>query len=76
MDKPAGISDLIAQALATPDYATEKKLCQQAVKMLVDDSTVIPVYISIGSYVLQKNVPDTNFSNLGRWTPGQALISK
>ena len=78
--KPAGLGDLITKALTTPDYATEKSLCQQAVKMLVDDCTVIPAYISPANYILQKNVHDTHFSNLGgagfRWSPETAWISK
>ena len=71
--KPAGLGDLVSQALTTSDYATEKSLCQQAVKLMVDDCTVIPAYISPANYVTQKNVHDTHFSNLGgsgfRWTP-------
>jgi peptide/nickel transport system substrate-binding protein len=78
--KPAGLTDLISQAIATPDYATEKSLCQQAVKLMVDDATTIPIYIQPASYVEQPNVHDTNFSNLGgsgfRWTPQLAWISK
>jgi peptide/nickel transport system substrate-binding protein len=78
--KPAGLGDLITQVLTTSDYNTEKTLAQKAVKMLVDDCTVIPAYISAANYVLQKNVHDTHFSNLGgagfRWTPELAWIGK
>lgn len=80
MAKPAGLTDLIEKALATPDYNTEKGLCQQAVKLIVDDSTAVPLFIQSASYVLRNTVHDTNFSNLGgsgfRWTPGTAWLSK
>jgi peptide/nickel transport system substrate-binding protein len=80
LNKSTALTDLITKVVATPDYATEKSLAQQAVKMLVDDCTTIPVFIQPANYVLQKNVRDTNFSNLGgsgfRWSPGQAWLSK
>jgi peptide/nickel transport system substrate-binding protein len=78
--KPAGLTDLIAKVLATPDYATEKTLAQQAVKMMVDDCTTIPVYVSMEHFLLQNDVHGTNYNNLGgsglRWTPGQAWLSR
>jgi peptide/nickel transport system substrate-binding protein len=80
MAKPAGFTDLVDQALATPDYAAEKTICQKALKMLIDDCTTIPAYIKPMAYILQKNVHDTNFSNVGgggfRWTPGQTWLEK
>jgi peptide/nickel transport system substrate-binding protein len=78
--KPAGLQDLIAQALATSDFEVEKKLCQQALTMLTDDCTGIPIYIGDASYALQKNVRDTGFDQLGgsgfRWTVQKAWMSK
>jgi ABC-type transport system substrate-binding protein len=78
--KPAALEDLINKATATPDYATEKSLCQQAVKLLVDDATAIPVYISPASYVLNPNVHDTHFDSLAgagfRWSVQTAWLSK
>jgi peptide/nickel transport system substrate-binding protein len=80
LNKPAALTDLITKVAATPDYATEKSLAQQAVKILVDDCTTIPVFIQPANYVLQKNVHDTRFSNLGgsgfRWSPQTAWLSK
>lgn len=80
MVKPAGLTDLIDKALATPDYATEKALCQQAVKMIVDDCTAIPLYIPSANFVLKPYVHDTYFSNRGgsgfRWSPNTAWLSK
>jgi len=78
--KPAELGDLITKSLTTPDYATEKALCQQTVKLMVDDCTTIPVYITPANYLLAKNVHDTKFSNLGgsgfRWSPKTAWLSK
>jgi peptide/nickel transport system substrate-binding protein len=78
--KPAGLQDLIVQALATPDFNTEKTLCQQCVTMLTNDCTAIPIYIGDASYALQKNVHDTGFDQLGgsgfRWTVQKAWLSK
>jgi len=78
--KPAGLTDLIAQVLATPDYNTEKTLSQKAVKMLTDDCTAVPLFIMPASYALQKNVNDTGFDQLGgsgfRWTVQKAWMSK
>ena len=78
--KPAGLQDLIVQALATPDFNTEKTLCQQAVTILTNDCTGIPIYIGDASYALQKNVHDTGFDQLGgsgfRWTAQKAWMSK
>jgi peptide/nickel transport system substrate-binding protein len=80
MAKSTALTDVVTQALATPDLATEKTLCQQAVKMLVDDCTTIPTYVMKANYLLQKNVHDTRFSNLGgagfRWSPQTAWLSK
>jgi ABC-type transport system substrate-binding protein len=78
--KPAALEDLINKAAATPDYATEKSLCQQAVQLLVDDATTIPVYIAPASYVLNNNVHDTHFDSLAgagfRWSVQTAWLSK
>jgi peptide/nickel transport system substrate-binding protein len=78
--KPAGLQDLIVQALATPDFNTEKTLCQQCVTILTNDCTGIPIYIGDASYALQKNVHDTGFDQLGgsgfRWTVQKAWMGK
>jgi peptide/nickel transport system substrate-binding protein len=78
--KPAGLDDLINKALATADYETEKALCQQAVKLLVDDCTAIPVYITPASYILTTKVHDTRFDALAgagfRWSVPTAWLSK
>jgi peptide/nickel transport system substrate-binding protein len=77
LKRPAGLNDLILKALATTDYNNEKDLCQQAVKMLVDDCTIIPLFIQPEMYVLQAAVRDTHFNNLGPyWTPSIAWLSK
>jgi peptide/nickel transport system substrate-binding protein len=80
MARPAGLDDLINKALATPDYKTEKDLCQQAVKMIVDDATAIPLYIPPASFVLQTNVRDTHFDSLAgagfRWGVTTSWLSK
>jgi peptide/nickel transport system substrate-binding protein len=78
--KPAGLTDLIAQVLATPDYNTEKTLSQKAVKALTDDCTAIPLFITPAAYALQKNVNDTGFDQLAgagfRWSVQKAWLSK
>ncbi len=78
--KPAALGDLIVKAAATPDYATEVSLCQQAVKLIVDDCTAIPVFIQSASYVLTPNVHDTHFDSLAgagfRWSAETAWLSK
>ena len=61
LDKPTALTDLIAKVVATPDYATEKSLAQQCVKMMVDNSITIPVFIQPANYVLSKNIHDTHF---------------
>jgi len=80
MQKPAGLTDLIDKALATADYETEKSLCQQAVKMILDDCTAIPVYAGSAAYVMTDKPRDTFFSNLGgsgfRWSAEKAWLSK
>jgi len=80
MARPAGLDDLINKALATPDYKTEKDLCQQAVKMIVDDATAIPLYIPPASFVLTDKVHDTHFDSLAgagfRWGITTAWLSK
>jgi peptide/nickel transport system substrate-binding protein len=80
MARPAGLTELIDKALATPDYASEKSLCLQAVKMTVDDATTIPVYCGSAAYVLTNRVHDTYFSNVGgsgfRWSVEKAWLSK
>jgi peptide/nickel transport system substrate-binding protein len=78
--KPAGLGDLIVKSLSTPDFATEKSLCQQALKLMTDDCTTIPTYISSANFVLQSYVHDTRYNNLGgagfRWSPQTAWLSK
>jgi peptide/nickel transport system substrate-binding protein len=78
--RPDGLDDLINKALATPDYNTEKTLCQQAVKLLVDNATEIPVYIAPASYILNNTVHDTHFDSLAgsgfRWSVPTAWLSK
>jgi peptide/nickel transport system substrate-binding protein len=78
--RPAGLDDLITKAMATPDYNTEKDLCQQAVKLIVDDCTAIPVYITPASYILTDKVHDTHFDSLAgagfRWGVPTAWLSK
>jgi peptide/nickel transport system substrate-binding protein len=78
--KPAGLTDLIAQSLATPDFETQKSLCQQCVKIITDNCIAVPIYIGDASYALQKNVHDTGFDQLGgagfRWTVQKAWMSK
>jgi peptide/nickel transport system substrate-binding protein len=78
--KPAGLGDLIVKAAATSDYATEVSLCQQAVKLIVDDCTAIPVFIQSASYILNTNVHDTHFDSLAgagfRWSAETAWLSK
>ena len=78
--KPAGLGDLIVKAAQTPDYATEVSLCQQAVKLIVDDATAIPVFIQAASYILTPNVHDTHFDSLAgagfRWSAETAWLSK
>lgn len=77
---PAGLTDLINKALVTPDLATETSLCQQAVELVNQDATVIPLYIQPASYILTDKVHDTNFSNIGgsgfRWSVEKAWLSK
>ena len=63
-----------------PDYNTEKALCQQAVRLLVDNCTEIPVYITPASYLLTDKIHDTHFDSLAgsgfRWSVPTAWLSK
>jgi len=78
--RPDGLDDLINKALLTPDYNTEKDLCQKAVKLLVDNCTEIPVYIAPASYIMTDKVRDTHFDSLAgagfRWGVPTAWLSK
>lgn len=77
---PPGLNDLVNRALRAADYKTQKSLSQEAVKVLVNDATTVSLWVGSAVYMLQKNVHDTNFSDLGgagfRWTPEKAWLSK
>jgi peptide/nickel transport system substrate-binding protein len=80
LQKPTGLTDLIDKSLAAADFNAQKDYAQQAVKMLVDDCTAIPLYIQSETYILNKKVHDTHFDYLGgngfRWSISTAWISK
>jgi peptide/nickel transport system substrate-binding protein len=78
--KSKELTDLIDKVITSPDYATEKTLGQQANQMMVDDCLALPIYMSTANFLLQKNVNDTRFFNVGgggfRWSPGTTWLSK
>lgn len=77
---PARLNELVNRALSATDYTAQKSLGQEAVKMLVDDATAVSLWVGSAVYMLQKNVHDTGFYELGgagfRWTPQKAWLSK
>jgi peptide/nickel transport system substrate-binding protein len=80
LNKSKDLTDLLNKVITTPDYDTEKAAAQQANQMMVDDALCIPVYNSTANFLLQKNINDTRFYNVGgggwRWSPGTTWISK
>ena len=77
---PPGLDELVNRALRATDYKSQKSLSQEAVKVLVDNATVVPLWVGSAVYLLQKNVHDTGFYELGgagfRWTTQKACMSK
>jgi peptide/nickel transport system substrate-binding protein len=75
--KPAGLDDAINKAIKTDEVQAD--LVQQAVKILVDDATVVPLF-SMGTARMEtKNVHETGFNTLGsmsQWTPENTWLSK
>ena len=78
--KPAGLTDLITQSLQSPDYATQKKLAQQAVQMILDNCTAIPLFVQSETYIMNDKVHDTHFNYMAesgfRWSVTTAWMSK
>jgi peptide/nickel transport system substrate-binding protein len=60
LKRPDGFLDKLAGSLKTP--APDPKLGQELTRILVDDSTVIPVYYVSEMYALQPNVRDSGYN--------------
>ena len=77
---PPGLNEVVDRSLKATDYKSQKSLSQEAVKILLDDATTVSLWVGHAVYMLQKNVHDTYFSNLGgagfRWNPQKAWLSK
>ncbi len=72
--KPAGLDDLINQAIAARDNQTKTKLNQQIVKSIYDNASFIPLWIPPRVLILDKYTQehgfylngDTEINNVGR----------
>jgi ABC-type transport system substrate-binding protein len=79
LKKPAELDELINQALAAPDFESQKALCQEAVKVAFDDAMVIPCWSFIHGYAVDKTVHDTGFGEYASpafWDYGKTWLSK
>ncbi len=77
VQKPAGLDDAINTALKTDEVQAD--LVQKAVKILVDDDTVVPLFTMGTARIESKNVHDSGFNTLGsmsQWTPENTWLSK
>jgi peptide/nickel transport system substrate-binding protein len=75
--KPAGEEALLKDGLSTLN--PEIPRIQKLLKLLYDDTTVIPIHDAVRACVFQKNVHDTGHLKLATWpfwTPEQAWLSK
>jgi peptide/nickel transport system substrate-binding protein len=77
VQKPAGLDDAINKALKTDEVQAD--LVQKAVRILVDDDTVVPLFTMGTARIEMKHVNETGFNTLGsmsQWTPENVWISK
>ena len=59
--KPAGIDDLIEKARSAKDEATKVKLTQDIVKLVYDDVTAVPVWVTGRAAILDRSVRNDQF---------------
>jgi len=59
--RPAGTDALIAKARASQDPKEVYKLCREVSKLIYDDVTVVPLYITARIVVKNKKVHDTGY---------------
>ena len=59
--KPAGIDKLIDQAKLSRDPAAITKINQQILKLLYDDETIVPLYLTYRIAVVDKSVQNTGW---------------
>lgn len=80
LKKPDGLTAQITDMLNETEYDKYVALSQKAVKILVDDMTVIHIYVGNATNVLQTYVNDTSFNSLSgsgfRWYPENAWLNK
>lgn len=78
MRRPAGLADLVEKATMARDYDTQVKLTKQAVRMLADDATFLPLWGVRFSYVVGGRLHDAGLAEFHMilWTPEKAWLSK
>ena len=64
--------------MSTPDFKTQESTTKALVKMIYDDATIVPLWVTPTIVVKSKSVKDDNHlvvhNNL--WTPENAWLSK
>jgi ABC-type transport system substrate-binding protein len=80
MTRPPGMQDLLVKALSATDDATKNALSKDFVKMVYDDSTVIPTWGANYTIPIQKNVHNIEYYEPWGpnklWGPATVWISK
>jgi len=74
--KPTGIDQLIDQAKSSRDPAAIKEINQQCIKLIYDDATIVPLWLTPRMAVVDKSVRNTGWfinsdpdnNQLGTWT--------
>ena len=56
MKRPEGIDDVIDKAVASRDPKTQKELINQASKLLYDDVTFIPFFLTPHVLIVRKEI--------------------
>jgi peptide/nickel transport system substrate-binding protein len=79
IERPAGYDETLNSALAATDYATQKSLCQQLVKIIYDDAMIIPINLGSNRNILQPGIHDHGYFTTGHficWTPEAVWMEK
>ena len=77
--RPAGFDQLMNEALLAADYGTANQLTQKLVRLLYDNATTLPLWVTTGVRAEQKYVHDSGWYSTGGildWTPEKAWLSQ
>ena len=76
-DVPAKYTELLAQAAAAKDPATEKALSEQLIRYIQDEAIFIPLFIASRNAVYNSNIHfDLDAYSVHFWNPGDAWIGQ